>query len=132
MNNVQLRRSWIKLVRPRLPWNTLATLVYSTVDSGLTITSLFFTVTYLIIHYFFTLSFKTQQLFHESFPLHRSTVSVSPPDWFHGFYTCINRFYISIFFVNFLNCPRAVYYAAWLLVSFWAPVKHCRAVSYLM
>ena len=28
----------VKLVRPRLQWNTLATLVYSTVDSGLTIT----------------------------------------------------------------------------------------------
>ena len=40
VNNVQPRRSWIKLVRPRLQWNTLATLVYSTVDSGLTITSL--------------------------------------------------------------------------------------------
>ena len=32
----QPQRSWIKLVRPRLQWNTLATLVYSTVDSGLT------------------------------------------------------------------------------------------------
>jgi len=31
-------KSWIKLVRPRLQWNTLATLVYSTVDNGLTIT----------------------------------------------------------------------------------------------